>query len=88
MPTQILGGTTIAGERWFIMKHRLGNVICTNRLDGYYVLRSGAISIQLKYPANVGDSYQGPDGDMYVVSLNANLTVPKGSFECYSMRLV
>ena len=81
--TQILGDTSIAGERWFIMKHRRGNTICINRPDGYYVLRSEVSSLQLKYPANIGDSYEGPDGTMRVVSLNVNLSVPKGSFVCY-----
>ena len=85
--TKIIGDTTVADEHWFIMKHPRGSVICMNGSEGFYELRSGTKILVLKYPASVGDSYQAPDGPEKILSQNAKLSVPKGSFVCYQYEL-
>ncbi|MDP2884828.1 MAG: carboxypeptidase-like regulatory domain-containing protein [Ignavibacteria bacterium] len=83
---EILRDTTVAGERWFIMRSFGGRfVLCMNKPDGFYELKSGKSTLRLKYPARVNDSYQRPDAytNTKVVSVNASISVPKGTFACY-----
>jgi len=84
--TQILGDTIIGGERWFLMNNSGHTTLCTNRPDGFYELRGRAKLLRFKYPANVGDRYQGADGETTVVSVDEHISVPKGSFVCYQYR--
>jgi len=83
---EILRDSTVAGERWFVMRSFRGRlVLCMNKPDGYYVLESGKSTLRLLYPANVGDSYQSADANTNtrIVSVNLNVSVPKGAFVCY-----
>ncbi len=87
--SRIISDTTIDGERWFVEEFsssddnpsRTG--LCTNRSDGFYILRSGAPLLSVKYPVSVGDRYQGFGGDAKVLSTNEKISVPKGTFVCY-----
>lgn len=87
--SQIISDTTIDGERWFVAHtpasgdNPSSTSLGTNRPDGFYTLRSGVPMLSAKYPASVGDSYQGFGGDVKVVSTNEKISVPKGTFICY-----
>lgn len=83
---EILRDSIVAGERWFVMRSYGGRLIlCMNKPDGFYQLRSGKSTLWLKYPASVNDSYQSPDANTNtrIVSVNLNVSVPKGTFVCY-----
>jgi hypothetical protein len=84
--TQIQSDTIVDGERWFLMNNSGHNTICTNRSDGFYVLRSGVAMLRFKYPSDVGDRFRGIDGEMRVVSVDEHVSVPKGSFVCYQYK--
>jgi hypothetical protein len=87
--SRIISDTTVDGERWFVEEFSSSDNnssrtrLCTNRSDGFYILRSGAPLLSVKYPVNVGDRYQGFGGDAKVVSTNEKISVPKGTFVCY-----
>lgn len=85
--SRIVGDTIIDGERWFVMSGDGWYNLCANKVNGFYKLNSGTKVLHVKYPAKVGDSYHGPSGETKVVSLNANISVPKGSFVCYQYRV-
>lgn len=85
--SRIVGDTIIDGERWFVMTGDGWYNLCANMVDGFYKLSSGTKVLHVKYPARVGDSYHGPSGETRVVSLNASISVPKGSFVCCQYRV-
>jgi hypothetical protein len=85
--TEILSDTIVDGERWFLMNNSGHNSLCTNRPDGFYELRGRAKLLRFKYPANIGDRYQGADGETYVVSVDEHTSVPKGSFISYQYKV-
>jgi hypothetical protein len=92
--SQIISDTTIDGERWFVMHTPASGdnpsrtSLGTNRPDGFYTLRSGVPSLLVKYPVDVGDHFQGPNGETKVLSTNEKVSVPKGTFVCYQYSVI
>ena len=87
---RVVGDTMINSERWYYFLEG-AHGFYTNRADGHYgyvAAWSPQPFLDLKYPAQQGDTYSIPYalGIREVVSTGASITVPAGTFTCYQYR--
>ena len=89
---KIVRDTLIQNERWyFIGRDSTARELLTNRTDGLWYMSlhsTGTIAqaavLFAKYPANVNDSWLGPDSStVKLITNNLAVTVPQGTYTCY-----
>ena len=87
---KVINDTVIGNEKWY--SYGTKYILFTNKPDGYYMRyinaydTSYSITILWKYPAMVNESYNVQTGNFVVKSLNDNVTVPAGNFNCLQYR--
>lgn len=105
--TRVVRDTIIAGERWYVLLKTFGStppdsgeVLATNRTDGYYELSGTTPQLKIPYPANSGKNFVRRDtmtwtspptefiDSIYVGSTDTSVTVPAGTFSTYHYRHV
>ncbi len=80
---RITNETTIGSEKWY----SLDGSLVTNRADGLWSRDSlGREQLDLKYPANVNDTYTSGSSQIVVTSTNQSIGVPQGQYSCYAYR--
>jgi len=91
IPIKVLRDTTINGSTWYILnsffdKEKLE--LLQYKQDGVWFGYNGVEGILFRYPAQANSSYAAPDGGiMQLISTNASVTVPVGTFSTYEYRI-
>jgi hypothetical protein len=89
---RIVRDTSIQNEKWyFIGRDSTAKELLTNRSDGLWYMRlnpSGTISqaavLFAKYPANVNDTWLGPDSTTAkLFARDVSVSVPQGTYACF-----
>ena len=84
----VIRDTIIHYERWFGLTNTPASIYYTNKYNGYWLYRKKVPNyfpndtsfLIYKYPANVGDIYNGFGYQREVVAVNKLISVPAGSF--------
>lgn len=81
--------TVVNGETWYIVL-RDGEPVFTskNKSDGMWIMFGNEKVLFYKYPATLNDEYMAGAVSVKVVSLNKQITVPAGTFECIQYHTV
>ncbi len=81
---------TLLGETWWVATGAGTPSYMRKTTTGYYTIRNGVSQLDFKVPAAVNDTWRktysstaGDYSDFKVVSINQNVTVPKGTIACY-----
>jgi hypothetical protein len=86
---KIVRDTTIQSEKWyFIGQDSTAYELLTNRSDGVWYMRVRiaplAAVLFAKYPANVNDTWLGPDSSIAMLwAKDINVSVPQGTYACF-----
>lgn len=87
---KITGQQTLLGKDWWVASGPNGPVYMRKETDGYYTIRNNVSQLDFKVPAAINDTWRktyssdpGDYGDLKVLALNQDVTVPMGTISCY-----